>query len=153
MFASWLTALGLWGHGLMRSRRKSSLGVNNCMLTTPTWSFTWRLCATPTMINLPLPVLPYWTSPRKGECIWDFSSFLILLSYPTQTMSTKCQVLHPIWVSLSEPHTAMVNRSCEIYDSMDIRPDQFNLLLLGYCEVKIGPSDRKKKKQLIGVWL
>ena len=25
-----------------------------------------------------------------------------------------------------------------------IRPDQFNLLLLGYCEAKIGPSDRKK---------
>ena len=36
-----------------------------------------------------------------------------------------------------------------------LRPDQFNLLLLGYCEVKIGPSDRKKrkKKQSIGVWL
>ena len=36
-----------------------------------------------------------------------------------------------------------------------IRPDQFNLLLLGYCEAKIGPSDQKKKekKQLIGVWL
>ena len=36
-----------------------------------------------------------------------------------------------------------------------IRPDQFNLLLLGYYEVKIGPSDRKKreKKQSIGVWL
>ena len=36
-----------------------------------------------------------------------------------------------------------------------LRPDQFYLLLLGYCEVKIGPSDRKKKKkkQLIGVWL
>ena len=28
---------------------------------------------------------------------------------------------------------------------MGLRPDQFNLLLLGYCEVKIGPSDRKKK--------
>ena len=28
-----------------------------------------------------------------------------------------------------------------------IRPDQFNLLLLGYCEVKIGPSDRKKKEK------
>ena len=28
-----------------------------------------------------------------------------------------------------------------------IRPEQFNLLLLGYCEVKIGPNDRKKKKE------
>ena len=35
---------------------------------------------------------------------------------------------------------------------LTVRPDQFNLLLLGYCEVKIGASDRKKKKkkQLIG---
>ena len=30
-----------------------------------------------------------------------------------------------------------------------IRPDQFNLLLLGYCEIKIGPSDQKKKKKAI----
>ena len=29
-----------------------------------------------------------------------------------------------------------------------LRPDQFNLLLLaGYYEVKIGPSDRKKKQK------
>ena len=25
-----------------------------------------------------------------------------------------------------------------------VRPDQFNLLLLGYCEAKIGSNDRKK---------
>ena len=30
-----------------------------------------------------------------------------------------------------------------------LRPDQFNLLLLGYCEVKIGLSDRKKRKKAI----
>ena len=36
-----------------------------------------------------------------------------------------------------------------------IRPDQFNLLLLGYCEVEIGASDRKKKKKkaINWVWL
>ena len=28
-----------------------------------------------------------------------------------------------------------------------VRPDQFNLLLLGYCEVKIGSSNRKKSNQ------
>ena len=26
-----------------------------------------------------------------------------------------------------------------------VKPDQFNLLLLGYCEVKIGPIDQRKK--------
>ncbi|MCG8626246.1 MAG: hypothetical protein MJE68_30140 [Proteobacteria bacterium] len=31
--------------------------------------------------------------------------------------------------------------------SMQLRPDQFNLLLLGYCEVKIGLSNKKKKKK------
>ena len=37
---------------------------------------------------------------------------------------------------------------CHMYlNVIIIRPDQFNLLLLGYCEVKIGPSDRKKKKK------
>ena len=35
---------------------------------------------------------------------------------------------------------------------MTIRPDQFNLLLLRYCEVKIGPSDRKKKKKKAINW-
>ena len=33
-----------------------------------------------------------------------------------------------------------------------VRPDQFNLLLLGYCEVKIGPSDRKKRKKKTINW-
>ena len=32
--------------------------------------------------------------------------------------------------------------------TITLRPDQFNLLLLGYCEVKTGPSDRKKSNQL-----
>ena len=30
-----------------------------------------------------------------------------------------------------------------------VRPDQINLLLLGFFEPKIGPSDRKKKKKAI----
>ena len=34
----------------------------------------------------------------------------------------------------------------------NIRPDQFNLLLLGYCEVKIGPSDRKNKEKKAINW-
>ena len=36
-----------------------------------------------------------------------------------------------------------------------LRPDQFNLLLLGFCEAKIGASDRKKKekKAINWVWL
>ena len=35
---------------------------------------------------------------------------------------------------------------------LSIRPDQFNLLLLGYCEVKIGPSDQKKKEKKAINW-
>ena len=45
-----------------------------------------------------------------------------------------------------------VAERCRHKVTITLRPDQFSLLLLGYCEVKIGPSDRKKK-QSIGVWL
>ena len=39
-----------------------------------------------------------------------------------------------------------------VCDFVDIRPDQFNLVLLGYCEAKIGPSDREKKKRKAINW-
>ena len=33
-----------------------------------------------------------------------------------------------------------------------VRPDQFNLLLLGYCEVKLERAiEKKKKKKQLGV--
>ena len=33
--------------------------------------------------------------------------------------------------------------------NLSFRPDQFNLLLLGYCEINSGPSDRKKRGVII----
>ena len=66
MFVSWLTVLVPWGHGLMKSKSRSSHGVSSYMLTTLTWSFIWHFCAILIMIYLLQSVLPHKISPRKS---------------------------------------------------------------------------------------
>ena len=83
----------------------------------------------------PAETLPLILSPTWFVATIDKSS----LDTP------ECRSLEPVGCSTS--HIGIPNDSSTGGYFMTLRPDQFNLLLLGYCEVKIGPSDRKKERK------
>ena len=49
--------------------------------------------------------------------------------------------------TMSLQFTSMIMCGNHPVNTHAVRPDQFNLLLLGYCEVKIGSSNQKKRKK------